>query len=500
MKNKLISILNVLCSGFVLLSGCSNSSDQTAKNENVKKDYDIFIYNSDVNIGNSFRSMCDEYTQRTGVVIRTVTPSEEKNTFENFESYLDSDHPPDIFTVNNLEELDKLKSKSEVWDFGNATEETFKDVVNNIPEILRLSSNTSDSFGIPYTTEGYGFIVDPKMISSLFGGEKYRTVQNDLQECTYEEFNSMVEALKMYINNNQVYQFNLNGKEYSFSKTKGELSENLTGVFSFAGGEPKYSGNYLANIALSAVFKSAAEAHIANESVVAELSGPFIRFAQLLDSISSNVAGQLGNISRGAEMISNSQNSLNQSMKNFVNGKSVFLLGGTEDYKNLSIYNSLVAKRCIFIPIKMPFAENEVITSDITAKNIHRSIPVYCPKYYCINAKSSDKSKKAAQDFLTWMQTSELAQKYIISEFGFTPYDIKESSVIENALSRSMVEYLSEELVLPAVYFGAPSGWGEQVFGKYVIDQFLNKSVWTEDSYSKISEYAIKKWNDLKNS
>lgn len=501
MKRKLKFLTAILILTAFALGGCGKKDELSEENisSSTKKSYDIFIYNADPDIGTDFRAMCDEYTERTGVIIRTVTPSEEKNNVENLKSYLNSDHPPDIFTVNNLYELQDYKSESLVWDFSNATEDSFKEVANKLPDCLRLSSNTTDNFGIPYSTEAYGFVVDPKMISSLFGGEKHRNVQNDLQKCSYEEFSNMVRAINSYIKSNQIYTFTLNGREYSFSTSKGDLSQKLTGVFSFAGGNKKNSGTYLANIALASAFKSPAEANIADSEKIDNLYEPMNKFAQLLDLVTSNVSGANNSISRGVELVSNTQNSTTQSIKNFINGKSVFLLASTQDYKSLSTFNSLVAKRCIFIPIKIPLNEQEIVSSQDISKNLQSSISIYSPKYYCINAKSSDKEKKAAQDFLTWVQTSELAKKYIVPKFGFTPYDMISSESVDNPLSRSMLEYVKEGHVLPCAYLGAPEAWCEENLGKYLLDEYLSKINWGQEDYNKIAEYAVNKWKELKN-
>ena len=190
MKNILKITSLILCANLLmLLSGCGKKSETDEETSSSgKKDYDIYIYNRDENIGSDFREMCDEYTKRTGIIIRTVTPSESENNFENLKNYLNSEHPPDIFTVESISELNLLKNNSQIWDFSNATEEFFKNMVNSIPEQLRLSSNTTDNFGVPYTVEGYGFLVDPKMIASIFGGDKYRKVISDLQVCSYEPY------------------------------------------------------------------------------------------------------------------------------------------------------------------------------------------------------------------------------------------------------------------------------------------------------------------------
>lgn len=478
------------------LCGCGENSEPE-KNSAVKKDYDICIYNSDRENAVKFREMCDEYTDRTGVIIKTITPTEEEDTVENLESYLNSDSAPDIFTVNNIKELKKWKSGGQVWDFSNATDEAFKKVANDIPDYLRLSTNTADSFGIPYTIEGFGYVVDPKMIASLFGGDKYRNVLADLQECSYTEFTSMIEALKMYINSSAIFTFTLNGHDYTFAETKGELSRNLNGAFSFAAGVPKNSGTYLANIPLASVFESAANANIATNDDVNKLERPFLQFAEALDMMTQNVAGTNGAMGRGSELVSTSRNSTAQSLKNFVNGKSVFLLASTKDYQNLSTFNSLVAKRCVFIPIKMPIEETEFRTSDRILKDVNRGITIYSPRYYCMNAKSDEKAHKNAQKFLTWLSTSDLASKYIVSEFGYAPYNIEDISVVENPLLRSALTYISENRVVPGAFGGAPQDWSESYMGKYLIEQYFSKSMWSENDYQSISNYAIDKWKEL---
>lgn len=481
------------------LSGCGKKEQsEDSVSSSYKKDYDIFVYNTDMNIGSSFREMCDEYTKRTGVIIRTVTPSEAENNFESMRNYLSGEYPPDIFTVSSISELQTLKNDSQILDFSNATEESFKNVVNAIPESIRLSSNTADNFGVPYTVEGYGFLVDPKMIASIFGGDRYRKVIDDLQSCNCEEFINFIQVIKAYINSPGAYTCKLNNHVYTCSSSKGELSKNLNGVFSFAAGNAKYSGSYLVNTALCSVFKSAAAANIATTEDIQNLKNPLMKFAEIIDIITGNLSGPSGPLSRGLELVSNTQNSVSQSMKNFVNGKTLFLLASTEDYQNILVFDSLIAKRSVFIPIKMPFSEEDVTSSQSISKNINKSLSAYVPRYFCINAKSGENEKKKAQDFLTWIQTSDLAQKYVIPKFGYTPYDLKNTEVLDNPLSRSLVGYISEGKILPCAFMGAPEKWGGDGIGKYLIEQYFTKAVWDYQDYEKIADYGVEKWKELK--
>ncbi len=500
MKNFTKFVSGLMVISMLFLSGCGNSAEEDIKTTKAAtKEYDIFIYNSDTDIGKAFREMCDEYTKRTGVIIRTVTPTEEESTVENLESYMNSEYPPDIFTVNNMQEMNKWQLSENIWDFSNATEESFKEVVNKIPEGLRLSSNTSDSFGVPATVEGYGYLVDPKMIASLFGGDKHRSALHDLQLCSYDEFSLFIDALSAYITAGVNSEFTLNGKNYSFAESKGELSENLNGVFSFAGGNEKISGSYLMNPILASIFSSPAFAYIANDSSTDQLSSGLMRYVEVLDLITSNIAGEDRLLNRGDEFISSSKNSSAQAIKNFVNGKSLFLLASTKDYENISIFNSLVSNRCVFVPIKMPITEFDVaLSGNSMGKNINKSLTVFAPLYYCINAKSSDKEKKAAQEFLVWLRTSDLAEKYVIPELDYVPYDIEDGSVVDNPLERSMIDYMNENKTIPGIFLGAPNSWCNETMGKYIVNNLFSKSFWTLDDYEQLANYGIEKWKELK--
>ena len=484
----------------IFLTGCGKKSEEeVSSNHTPKKDYDIFVYNSDTSVGKALREMCDEYTKRTGVIIRTVTPSEEESTVENLESYLNSEFPPDIFTAHDLEEVNKWQSLENIWDFSNATEDSFKTVVNEIPEGLKLSTDTSNSFGVPAKIQGAGYIVDPKMIASLFGGDKYRKVLHDLKVCSYEEFLNFLAAVSGYIQSGDITEFTLNEKPYSFVSEKGELSKKLTGVFSLAGGETKPLGNYLLNHVLAANFETPAAANIANQTQIETSSSIFMKYAEGLDAISSVVSGDDGFMDRGADFVSSSKNSITLAIKRFVAGKSLFLVGQTKDFDNMSVFDSLVAKRCEFIPVKMPVTETDVNDeSNNKIKNLQKSITVFSPLYYCINAKSSDTEKKVAQDFLVWLKTSDLAEKYLISEFGYVPYDLKNGTILDNPLERSMVEYVSEKNYVPNISMGLPNSLTQNDLGKYIIEKLFTKPSWSLMDYEELADFAVNKWKELK--
>ena len=128
----------LFCSSLAFISGCANNSGNTdnsasseTSKETSKKDYDLLVFNGDSSI-------------------------EETDSIEQLRDYMKTSNQPDVFTVNNMKELKEWQESGNILDFSNASEESFKKMVNEIPQNLRLSSNNVDSFGVPCTIQGYG--------------------------------------------------------------------------------------------------------------------------------------------------------------------------------------------------------------------------------------------------------------------------------------------------------------------------------------------------------
>lgn len=482
----------------LFLTACGNKDSEEPKSDSnqAAKEYDLLVYNSDTKIDKSFAKMCEDYGSRTGVIVKAVTTQEGENASEKLDSYMNSGEIPDIYTIQSMAELKKWQSAGNVLDFSNATQDDFKDVANGIPKSIRLSSNEVDSFGLPYTIKGCGYVVDPKMLSALFGGDKYRSVLDDLKKCDYEEFEGFVNALKFYIEGNSIYEFQLNKNTYRFLDTKTKLSRNLNGVFAFSAGTSVYTGTYMLNPALAYRFNSAAEISSATNDTISSSSNTFSSFARALDLLTSSVSGKTGGLSRGIELVDNMSNSPNQALKNFVNGQALFLLADNSIYDSMFVLDSDLANRVAFVPIKMPYVIGEKIASNINENIYKQSIVISVPRYFAINAKSDENHQKLAQDFLVWFKTSELAQRYILQDFKFIPYDIKESSAIDNQLSKKMIEYVSSNHILPSAADGLPESMSDDV-AKNMINKYYTLPNWSFEEYDAIAQEIISIWKKL---
>ena len=61
--------------------------------------------------------------------------------------------------------------------------------------------------------------------------------------------------------------------------------------------------------------------------------------------------------------------------------------------------------------------------------------------YWCINDKASDADKKATEDFLSWVITSDTGKKAISHDMGFTtPFKTFDDVKFDNPLTEAAVE------------------------------------------------------------
>lgn len=499
-----LAMILTLSIGVSLISGCGKSNSNGNGNSgngstNNNSSYDLYIYNSKGENAEKFEQMAAAYTDETGVKLKTFSIGSGQDHMETLRSEMNSNNKPTIFTIQGVKELAEWEQGGYVLDLNNATEESFKSLVSEIPESLRLTSDKSNSFGVPYGLEGYGYVVDRQMVSDLFGSGSVDSFLKDIKLASYSEFESMVKTIDKYIKSPTAGKVTLNGKTYQLESSKKGLAKNLTGVFAVAGSESWTYGDHMVNVALDAVFDSPLAASKATDSQLDSLRNPLIKYAQALDLKTSYVAGANGALKRGSEFINSTTNGYDQAVKNFADGKAMFIKQGNWVYSNISNMNSDIVNRLTIVPIKMPFVDSDIKVSGLTANKMNRSIPVFVPMYYAINSKSSEKEQKLAQQFLVWLNTSETGKKYVIEEFGFIPYNIEDTSKITNSVNKSILEYKAAGDMIPAAYNGSPASWSSSTFGLKIMEEYLVKPTWTKGDYEAIADYAIKSWKEMKN-
>jgi len=512
---RLASLLVAAAMTLTLISGCTNSNTTktttkaaettaagaqttaaTTKAANGK--FDFYIFNTKGENAAALQSAVDAYSAKTGENIKVFSLGAGTNSSDALNTEMNSTNMPTIFSIMNLQELKGWVEGGYALDLSKAADPDFKALVDAIPANLYLTNDSKTNYGVPYNVEGYGYVVDTLMLADLFGADKVTAMVADIKTATYAEWEAFVLALDAYIQSGTAGSVTLSGNSYALVATKGALAAKLTGVFATAGSQTWTYGDHFLNVAIDAVFANPAAAASATAAQLDSLKGAFLAYAKALDLKTSHAAGTDAALPRGPEFINTTTASYDASVQLLADHKAVFLKQGNWVYGNIEKVNAEIVKTLTFVPVKMPFTAADITAPGLTVEKMAKSIPVFVPNYYGINAKSSADEQQKAEAFLVWLNTSDAGKKFVVEDMAFIPYNADPATTtLPNSLGQSILEYLKTGDTLSNAYAGAPSGWAGTTVGQKVMESYLTKAAWTNADYEAIAKYAIDQWKTL---
>jgi raffinose/stachyose/melibiose transport system substrate-binding protein len=464
------------------------------------KGYDLYIYNAKGENARQFEDMAQAYRAATNVRVKAFSIGSGQDHAESLRSEMNSKNPPTIYSIMGVKELVGWVEGGFVQDLNKVTDSAFAALASGISPALRLTTDGSTSYGVPYNVEGYGYIVDKNMLAALFGAGNVNAILVDIKTASYDEWAALVTALSRWIQSPSAADVTLSGKSYAFAAAKTGVASNLTGVFAVMGAEKWTYGDHFINVALNAVFTDPNDAFTATDAKVRGARPAFLDYAQALDLKTSNLAGRNGPARRGQDFVSSANYGYDQTVQIFVESKAVFFKQGNWAYGNIADVNQAMAERLEFLPVKMPFKSADITRTDgMTVDKLNRSIPVFVPNYYAVNALASDADKKLAYDFLVWLNTSDTGKRFLINDFAFIPYNADPATTtVPNSLGNSIISYIKAGDIISAPYNGAPAQWSGEVVGLKLMEDYMTKAVWTQADYEAIADYAVDQWIRLK--
>lgn len=509
---KLFSLLLIVALAVSMIAGCASSTTATTGTTKPGEttgsttaaptgDYDFYIFNTKGENAAALQAAVDAYSKETGMKVKCFSLGAGTASGDTLNTEMNSDKKPSIFSIMNLGELRGWKEGGFALDLNQATDASFKALHDAVAPTLRLTTDGKDSYGIPYNVEGYGYVVDKKMLADLFGAAKVDSFLADFKTATYAEFDAFVKTVAAYIKSGTAGTVTLSGKAYPLAAAKGTLSKSLNGVFSTAGSQKWTYGDHFINIAIDAVFANPAAAAAATTEQIDSLKGPFLAYAKALDLKTSNAAGLKAALPRGADFINTTTAGYDQSVQILVEHKALFLKQGNWVYSNIEKIdpNKAVTPNLTFLPVKMPFTAADIKVPGLTVEHMLSSIPVFVPNYYAINAKVPQAEQEKAEKFLVWLNTTDAGKKFVVEDMAFIPYNADPAkTTLPNSLGQSILEYMKTGNTLTNSYAGAPSTWSGDVVGLKIMESYLTKATWTEADYTAIADYAIKMWKELK--
>lgn len=477
--------------GIIMLAGTAMIA--AAGCGKAEKDYDVYFFNQKSEIAESLNDLAAEYQEETGKKVKVFTVGTTEGS-ETMRSELKSKEYPTLFSSNAIS-FEEWKSAGYAMGEEEIVNEELKALYQSVPDALKLQFEGGGNYGIPYNMEGYGLIADRQMLKDVLGTEELESFIQDYKAADYEEFQSMTIALDTFIKKGTAEAFTLNGNEYSTADSKTVLAENLNGVFSVAGAEKWTYGNHYGNYPISTVYSNIYDVRESEPDKADNLKTPIVKSLQELDFVTNYAAGPEGAVERGPQFINSTVTGYDQAVQTFAEGKAIFIKNGNWIYGNVAKVNPEVADRLTMLPVKVNFAEEDILVDGLDVEKMNRSIPEFVSQYYIINKKATDEEKKEAEDFLLWLNTSATGQDYIVNKFAFVPFSADESTRLENPLSNDLVTYKTADDLLANPFDATPSAWGTECYGKYIMEKlFTNPESWTEEELTEIADECISYW------
>ncbi|NDL66472.1 ABC transporter substrate-binding protein [Anaerotalea alkaliphila] len=486
-NGKVVALFLVLGLYMSALAGCGKGTAQ--------KEYDFYIFNGKSENAEAFEKLVEVYQAETGKKVKLFSLGT-SDVLETLRTEMNSKEKPTIFSIG-AGAAREWQEGGFVLDLAEEGIPELKVLADSIPEGMRLQTEAGENLGIPYNVEGYGLIVDKRMLGELFGLEQADGIVADFKAAGYGEFRAFVEAVDGYIKNETAGTVLLNGNTYTLADQMTERTAALNGVFAVAGAERWTYGDHFSNYALNAVFGSLAAARSATEEQVEQMRSPLRKSIEAYGFKTDHIAGPEGSLERGPELINSTKTGYDQVVQTFAEGKALFIKQGNWIYPNVRKLDETVAENSTILPMKLPFADEDIQVEGLTAEKFNRSIPEFVAQYYSINRKVEETEQVAAQEFLVWLNTTETGQRFIVEEFAFVPFNASADTRLENPLSTDLIVYMREGNVLSNPFNGAPTSWGPESYGKFMMENLLVKEVWTQEDVDAMVETCITQWKEL---
>jgi raffinose/stachyose/melibiose transport system substrate-binding protein len=323
----------------------------------------------------AYQAIAAEYTALTGVPVKVVTAA--SGTYEQtLRSELAKNDAPTIFQVNG--------------PVGYAAWKAYCDDLSGTEIYGHLSDKSlaitdGGVYGIPFAIEGYGIIVNNRIMQRYFESDGAKAA-------SLEEINTFAKL-----------------KEVVEDMTAQKDALGIEGVFastSLKPGEDWRWQTHLMNVPMYC------EWHNNNVDLSVEANTVEITF-EYGDNF-KNIFDLYLNNSTVAPTMTGSK-TVDDSMAEFALGQAAMVQNGNWAYGQISNVegNTVQPEDVSFLPIYIGVAGEESQGLCIGTEN-----------FFCINKNASDADRQASLDFLTWLYTSDVGKAHVTNDLGFiAPFD-----------------------------------------------------------------------------
>ncbi|MDR1467078.1 MAG: extracellular solute-binding protein [Oscillospiraceae bacterium] len=452
------------------------------------QEYDFLLYNSFYEQEDDFDNICKEYELQTGVKVKNFSVKSRQDYISALKFQIESNDKPSIFVARNTDELLLWEKEGAALDLSLDLDGDFKDFTKDIDENLLLTSNDINNFGIPCGIDFSGYFIDVRIINDLVGEEKSQQFLEDFRLCSYEEFKNFVKTFSSYIEIPQRITITLNKTKYELKNEKGDRIRGMTEVFSVRN-KPE---NFVDSV-FSQTFDSPLKFCRASYQQIDFLKDSIISYLKLLEIETSYT-----NKKRGQELSDemSKETQSNDSLTDFLQGKSLFLQGGNDDLNKVEKISPGSLKYIRILPRKISYPKDDIKSYNSNLSNFNTSFFTFANSYFIVNSKVSKREQKFAQDFLIWFNTSKEGKNFIVDRIKKIPAFIKEKADI-GLLGKLFSNYDSKN-IFHGVSFGTPESWREEISKNQNLKDYFKKSNISNKDCEDIANNIVDSFKNLK--
>ncbi len=374
---KAISLIAIAAMSVGALAGCGSSSDSKGK---------VYYLNFKPEAADQWTALAKKYTEETGVQVKVQTAA--SNTYEQtLKSEIAKTEAPTLFQVNGPVGYQNWKR----YTADMKDTEVYKQLVNKDVAL----TDGDKVVGVPYVMETYGLIYNKDILNKYFA-------LDDAAVKSVDEINSF-DKLKAVADGIQQH--------------KDELG--VKGAFTSAGFDSSSDWRFKTHLANLPLFYEFTIDKVTEQP--AKIKGTYLaQYKQIFDLYLKDSTTEPTQLSSKTGDDANSE---------FALGEAVFYQNGTwawSDLQKAGMKADSVGMMPIYIGVKGE--ENQGLATG-------------SENYWCINDKASDADKKATEEFLKWVITSDTGKNALSTEMGFTtPFKTFSSIKSDNPLTQAATE------------------------------------------------------------
>ena len=362
------------------LAACgSSTSGDDAKGK-------VYYLNFKPEAADQWTALAKEYTKEKGVEVKVQTAA--SGTYEQtLKSEIAKTEAPTLFQVNGPVGYQNWKKYTA--DMSNT--DVYKELANQDVAL----KDGDKVVGVPYVMETYGLIYNKDILNKYFA--------LDGAKATYMDEIDNFDTLKAVADDMQA--------------RKDELG--IKGAFTSAGFDSSSDWRFkthLANLPLYYEFK---DDNVTEQP--ATIKGTYLpNYKKIFDLYITDSTTDPTQLSAKTGDDANSE---------FALGEAAFYQNGTWAWTDLQ-KAGMKAESVGMMPIYTGVKGEE-----------KQGLATGSENYWCINDKASDADKKATEDFLSWVITSDTGKKAISQDMGFTtPFKTFDDVKFDNPLTEAAVE------------------------------------------------------------